>query len=445
MAVREACLGVPLLDPLCQGVGSAGSSLVGSGASAILEAMATWVADGSTWLLHQIGSILASTTAVSLSTPWFVSQFRSMEGLLALVALPMLLIAGVQAIAAQRPGILLRAAFVQLPLAMILAGGAVQLTQMGLAVTDELCRSVSAVQPGALQGATSSLAAALTASQASGSAMPSFILLLLAALAVLAGIVLWVELLLRSAAIYLGVLFLPLALACSVWPALSSWVRRLIEVLTSLILSKLVVVVALCAAAGALGTTKGRGVATIMSGIALLILACFAPFTLLKLLPMFESSAALHLEGLRQRATGSVVRAASSRGASMAMAAVRRAPAPGPEPSHLDAITPPPMRPSGTRTERSPMEFSAIATGGEPGPPPVRDAGSSGGPLQPAESPQAPVPTPWPGPVRSRDPEPRQKVEPPIRRGNRPMPPPPLVIERDHLGPLIRPRRGTES
>lgn len=441
MAVREACLGLPLLDPLCQGAGAAGSSLVGSGATAILTAMASWVADGSTWLLHQIGSMLTSSTAVSLSAPWFLAQFRSMEGLLALVALPMLLISALQALAAQRPGLLVRAAFVQLPLAMMLAGGAVQLTQMGLALTDELCRSVSAAQPGALHGATSALAAALASSQASGSAVPSFITLVLAALAVLAGIVLWIELLLRSAAIYLCVLFIPLALACSIWPALSTTVRRLIEVLVSLIFSKLVVVVALCAAAGALGMAKGRDVATIMSGIALLVLACFAPFSLLKLLPIFESSAALHLEGLRQRATGTAARAITGRGVSMAVAAVQRSGGPGPEPSHLAAAGAPPMRPSGPRTNRSPMDFSAITASGPPGAPPIR-RGSGGGPA-PVPGPLEPrAPTQWPGgpqvPVRPMHHEPRT---PPIRQ--RRSPPPPLVIERDHLGPLIRPRPST--
>ena len=444
MPVRTACLGVPLLDPLCQGVGSTGSSLVGSGASAILDSMASWVADGSTWLLHQIGQTLSATTSVSIRTPWFLTQFKAMEGLLALVALPMLLFAAIQALTAQRPGILLRAALVQLPLAMVLAGGAVQLAQMALALTDELCRSVSAAQPGALQGVTSSLAAALSAGHASGSAMPSFILLLLAAFAVLAGIVLWVELLLRSSAIYLCLLFLPLALACSLWPVLSSWVRRLTEVLISLILSKLVVVVALCAAAGALGTSSGRGVATVMTGIALLALACFAPFTLLRMLPLFESSAALHLEGVRQRATGSMTRGAVARGASMAMTAVRAGSAPPLAPSLLAAAASDPLQPSGTSTSQSPMDFSAIRANREPGPAPVTPPGSSGQ-GEPHVIP-ASEPTRWPG--GNHEPA-APRVTPhagsPADRPPRAHTPPPLVIERDHLGPLIRPRRDPED
>ena len=433
MPVRAACLGVPLLDPLCQGASGAGSSLVGSGASAVLDAMARWVSTGSTWLLTQIGHALTSSTSVSLSAPWFLSQFRSMEGLLGLLALPLLLLASLQALASQRPGLLLRAVFVQLPLAMILAGGAVQLSAMALRMTDELCQSISSAQPGALASVTASLSNALTGSGIAGSAMPSFILLLLAALAVVAGIILWVELLLRSAAIYVGVLFLPLALACSIWPALNSWVRRLVEVLASLILSKLVVVVVLCAAAGALGTSSGRGVATIMTGIALLFLAAFAPFTLLRLLPFFESSAALHLEGLRHRSVGALTTGLPSRGASLAVQAVRQGAPPPLHPALRAAASTDPLRPGGPRTSDSPMLQSAIENVESLHPAPLRPPTGGRSPVGPAGRP--PPPTRWPGPTVPPSPGPsKQSSSAPALTG--------LVIERDQFGPRIvaRPR-----
>ena len=67
-------------------------------------------------------------------------------------------------------------------------------------------------------------------------------LLLVSLLIAVAAFVLWLELLIRAAAVYVAVLFLPLALATLVWPAVSHWCRRLVETLAALILSKFVIV-----------------------------------------------------------------------------------------------------------------------------------------------------------------------------------------------------------
>ena len=85
-------------------------------------------------------------------------------------------------------------------------------------------------------------------------------LLLVALLVAVAAFVLWLELLIRAAAVYVAVLFLPLALATLVWPAVSHWCRRLVETLAALILSKFVIVATLSLAAGAVSSgTAGTG------------------------------------------------------------------------------------------------------------------------------------------------------------------------------------------
>jgi hypothetical protein len=420
-----SCIGSSLLQPICQGLGGIGSSIFSSGASAALDALSSWVASGSTWLLGQIGSAFDATTKVSLDAPWFLTRYRSMEGLLAVAALPLLIAASIQALVQQKASVLLRAALVQLPLAMLLAGAAVELTGMALSTTDELAAAVSSATPGALSSLTGSLATALVgATAASGSAMPSFVAMLCAALVAAASLVLWIELALRAAAIYVVVLFLPLALACSVWPALSSWCRRLVETLVALILSKLVVVVVLDAAVGALGTQQGRGFATVISGIALLALATLAPFTLLRLLPIFEASAALQLEGLRQRGTASVTSGMPRQAAMAALDGARGAAplvapaaigvlsaAAGTATAQLDSV--------GHRSEESPMASSALQGDGA-----ARTADGDL-PVLRDEQPAAAAST-----VASARPEP-------------PRSPPPLsslVVGRDQWGPVIRMR-----
>jgi hypothetical protein len=106
-----------------------------------------------------------------------------------------------------------------------------------------------------------------------------------------------------------AVLFLPLALAALVWPAISHWCRRLAETLAALVLSKLVIAAVLSLAAGALaggigvGATggDGGGFASVITGVALLVIATMSPFTLLRLIPAIEAGAVAHLESGRSQ------------------------------------------------------------------------------------------------------------------------------------------------
>jgi hypothetical protein len=88
----------------------------------------------------------------------------------------------------------------------------------------------------------------------------------------------------------------------------------LVETLTALILSKFVIVATLSLAAGAVasGTAgtgdAGAGFASVLAGGALLVLATFVPFSILRLIPMVEAGAIAHLEGARQRGAASLTR-----------------------------------------------------------------------------------------------------------------------------------------
>jgi hypothetical protein len=250
-----------------------------------------------------------------------------MARLAALMAGPILLLAVAQAVARQDAGGLLRAAFVHLPLAMLLAFVAVKLVDTAVTVTDVLGRAVAG---GAAADAHRALAAVggivVQGSLGAGAGAPMFIGLVIGAVVVFAALLLWVELVLRAAAIYVAVLFLPLALAAFIWPATAHWCRRLAETLAALVLAKFVVVAVLALGfsafqAGALGRLGG-GPDALVPGASLLLLAAFAPYMLLRLIPMVEVGALAHLEGHSRRVVGSAGRAAWS--------AARRATAPSP-------------------------------------------------------------------------------------------------------------------
>jgi hypothetical protein len=315
-APATGCTGLEAINPLCyavSAVGSIGGSVAAAGVDAVLSGLSQWVASGAEWLLSQIGNVLVSTTTVDLGASWFRTHYEVMTALAGVVVLPLLLLSTLQAIYRQSAGQLLRAFFVQLPLALLLGVVAIQIVILCLSATDALCAEVAGGSgsdvKALLSGMTHGLGAAV-----GDPTMATFVLLLVALLVAAAAFVLWLELLVRAAAVYVAVLFLPLALATLVWPSVAHWCRRLVETLTALILSKFVIVATLSLAAGAVasGTAgtgdAGSGFASVLAGGALLVLATFVPFSILRLIPMVEAGAIGHLDGVRQRSTAALTR-----------------------------------------------------------------------------------------------------------------------------------------
>ncbi len=315
-----------LLNPVCSGVSGIGSGVAGASASAVLGAVTGWVVQGASWLLAQIGGVLTSTTSVDLGANWFVAHYRAMVALAAVVLLPLLLLSVVQAVYRQSAALLVRVVAVQLPLALLLAGVAVQLVQLSLAATDALGSSVSAGVGVDVQKVLQGVATQLLAQAGGGpDSAPAFVVLLGALVVAVSAFVLWLELLVRAAAVYVAVLFLPMALASLVWPAVSHWCRRLVDTLVALVLAKFVIVAILSLAAAALASGTGSGFSSVLGGAALLLLAAATPFTLLRLVPMVEAGAAHQLEGARQRVRSSFVTAPRS-AASHALARAQSSP-----------------------------------------------------------------------------------------------------------------------
>jgi hypothetical protein len=139
----------------------------------------------------------------------------------------------------------------------------------------------------------------------------------------------------RSAGVYVATFFMPLALIGYIWPATAGVARRAIEVLVSLILSKFVILASVSLGLAAL---TGGGIDATVSGAAVLLIAAFAPFALLRLAPVVEASAIAHLEGMARRPARAAARTATAAAAAplhpvtqavMSVAAGRRSGADG--------------------------------------------------------------------------------------------------------------------
>jgi hypothetical protein len=165
-----------------------------------------------------------------------------------------------------------------------------------------------------------------------------------------AAFALWIELLMREAAVYVIVLLLPLAFAAMVWPARRIWAVRAVELLVGLILSKFVIVAVLSLGGAAISASAGQlSIAGVMAGAVLVTLAAFAPWALMRLVPLAElatgAAGALRTElrpaGAALQTAGVVADDWSAVAtAAMRRAAGERSPDPGPAPA--EAPAPPP-------------------------------------------------------------------------------------------------------
>ncbi|HXR23102.1 MAG TPA: hypothetical protein VN786_11145 [Acidimicrobiales bacterium] len=266
------------------------------GANAFFSAFTKWIVGGAQSVLTDLlDEIMAPTTVGLGSGDWFTSVAGVMFPLEEFLVAPLLLAATIGAILRQDMRRLARAWGVYLPISMLAGGAVVELTRTGLQFTDQFAVSVQQlVLPNLQNILATDIGVGIVSTIADGPfAAALSLLVLLGALAI------WLELVLRATAIELAVFFMPLALAGLVWPATAHWAKRLIEVLVALMLAKPVIVGALCLGGSALQDVSNPGAA--VSGVAILLMAAFAPMALLKLVPLVEVSAIAHLEGLSRR------------------------------------------------------------------------------------------------------------------------------------------------
>ena len=121
-------------------------------------------------------------------------------------------------------------------------------------------------------------------------------LLLVVAMTAFLCFVIWIELAVRAAMVYLLAAFIPLALAGLFWSATARWTRRLLEVLAAVILAQLVITVVMVLAAAALGGHAdglASGIDQVAVGLALLFLGTLGLPMTMRLIPhVVEASVA---------------------------------------------------------------------------------------------------------------------------------------------------------
>jgi type IV secretion system protein TrbL len=276
-------------------VGGAFKALVGGGGSSVaskatfalgLAAVVTWVLGGARYALHETASVIGRTTAPQLRSTWFSATYWRVAGIAAVLTLPFLFAAAIQALIHSDLALLMRSAFGYLPLAMLAVSIAAPLTMLLLSASDQLSAVVSSAA-GNASGHFLATAGRDIGALAILSRSP-FLVFVTGLLTVGGALALWFELMLRAAAVYVIVLMLPLAFAALVWPARRIWAIRAVELLVALILSKFVIVAVLSLGGAALSQGSLSSVSGMLAGFVLLVMGALAPWALLRLLPLSE-------------------------------------------------------------------------------------------------------------------------------------------------------------
>jgi hypothetical protein len=233
-----------------------------------------------------IGKTIDNGTRPDAEAPWFEPNYRLMVSVGTAFLLPLLLVAAVWSLLRGDVGGLVRTVTVKLPVAAAGMVMATWLVNMLVAVTDNLSAFVGSTIGGSGDKFATGIAHLLEAGVLSGNGAASgFVAFLVALVISLFALVLWVELVVRQAAVLAATLFLPVGFAGLVWESTAHWLRKLAEGLLAFILAKFVITAIVAVGANAVAA-GGDSPAALILGAGILAVAAFTPYVLLSIIPL---------------------------------------------------------------------------------------------------------------------------------------------------------------
>lgn len=290
-----------------------------AGFEMVIGGLTAWVLDAVVWVVGGVFHFFLDATDPNVQADWFSGlggPYATTAGIGATLLVGFLLAAITQGVLAGDVGGMLRQIGLNLPVAVLGMVGLVSVVQALIQLTDVLS---SAVLERFGADVSTFTAAVGSVSALSGGTATAFVVFLLALVAVIAGVILVAELVVRAALIYIVVALAPLVFAAQLWPSLRGIGRKLLELIVALIVSKLVIAVALAVAAAAMvGTGSGgevtalpppevvaedpggsvtQAVGILLAAVAAFGVAAFSPLLVARLMPLTES--ALVAQGVR--------------------------------------------------------------------------------------------------------------------------------------------------
>lgn len=286
--ISESCS--ELVDSAVWAIGQGTASIGESVVAGAFDYFASWVAVGAIGAIDLLWAGIDGTTTPSISSDTSVFSTSMMAA--RSLALPLLILAALYSLLRRDADIVIKSAFLYLPgsvLGMVVAGYVITAI---LVATDQL----TAAYLDDNQTGVAVWLDDLGGTIANGLGFTAPILLVIFSFILIIGSVLvWLVMIVRSAAIVITYAFMPLAFAAIIFPATRSWIKRLIEIQLSFILAKPVIVAVLALGSQTLNEVDNALVA-MMQAAALFYLASFSPFALMKLLPFVGDQAVAAME-----------------------------------------------------------------------------------------------------------------------------------------------------
>jgi hypothetical protein len=285
---KQACQSA---SDIASGVGSAATF-----ASDPLGSIADGTADAAAWIISKLSSGVNSTTQVDFTNTGFLRQYAIVFGACTFLTVILWLLAVIKRVVR---GESLSRSFGEaigfLWLAVLASAFTPLILALLVSLTDTMTYAIAANTQHDTERFLAGLSAALSPGESSFGGGP-ILLIIVSILAIIASAIIWLELLIRAAMLYVGAI-----LGCAVYAGLvdrSLWrhVRRWAGIMFAITLSKPVLVIVLGLAAAILGQPAGGdSFAAVLTGLAILFLAIFASVVIYRFIPSFgDDMAALY-------------------------------------------------------------------------------------------------------------------------------------------------------
>ncbi len=265
------------------------SGLFSASFGKFVNSLISWIANTVVYSIAQILIILNNQTEPDIFSQNFNHYLRLMELTTAGLMLPLVMFAIIKHLITQNSQGLIKLATIDIPVSLMGTAIAIILIKYSLQLVDNLCAMyLSSAGVDMSKGLNNLGHYLLNASNPGTSHLPGFFTLVILLIFAAGFFGLVFEMIIRSAAIELAVLFLPLGFMGLIWPSTSHWLRKMIDLIVSLIISKLVVVVVISLAIGQLISDSSVTVGSMLTALAMLLLSVFSPFLLMHIIPAME-------------------------------------------------------------------------------------------------------------------------------------------------------------
>ena len=250
----------------------------------------------------------ASSTRPAFTTPWFDRvyygdvqhqyagssvAYPGQPGALEiaeLIAVPLLVLTILAGVLRGDIGGALKTVFVRLPLVIVLCFLVLAVLSRVFDVVDVLSGWIAGTSVSDFQQWTSKFNP--------DSIAGDFVVVVVSLVIIIASLLAYIELFVRSAVLYLVVAFLPIIAMATLWQGSRSALKKTVEVIAVLTASKLVMAFAFMVGAGALTSGDGSQFAPLLVGAVIFGVIALAPFALFALVPIVEAAGVAAVAGM---------------------------------------------------------------------------------------------------------------------------------------------------